>query len=151
MKYLHQIIIPRMSAILTSFDSVELPIFSLFFLAMFTSAPLPIDIIAPVWPLQSQCTTYEASTHNMIMLRESAFMCLFIYRVPFSYISPCFSFTQSSSSGSFTLVVRNNINGSISGRARLHRNISCATLRWNCLACSSGSNFLLPSYPTVNR
>ena len=150
MKYLHHIIIPRTSAILTSSASVELPVFSLCFLAMFTSAPLPIDIIAPVWPLQSQCTPYEASTHHLIMLREYASICLFTYKFPFRYISPFFSFPQSSSSGYFTLVARNYTNSSIPGRAYLHRKRSCATVRWNCLACSSGSNFLLPSSLTVN-
>ena len=151
MKYLHHIIIPRASAILTSSASVELLVFSLCFLAVFTSAPLTIDIIAPVWPLQSQCTPYEASTHHLIMLRESAFICLFVCRVPFRYISPCSSFPQSSSSGSFTLVVRNEINSSISGRSCLHRKISCTTVQWNCLACSYERNFLSPSSPMVNR
>ena len=95
-KYLHHVIIPRTSAIITSSTSVELPVFILCFLTMFTSAPFPIDIITPVWTLYYQFTLYEASTHHLIILKESAFMFLFIYRVPCRYISPCLSFPQSS-------------------------------------------------------
>ena len=151
MKYLHHIIIPRTSSILTSSASVELPVFSLCFLTMFMSAPLPIDIVPPVCPLKSQCTPYEASTHHLIMLSESAFICLFMFKFPFRYISSFFSFPQLSLSGFFTLFVRNNINSSILVRACLHRNSRCATVWCNFLACSSGSNFLLPYSLTVNR
>ena len=48
MKYLHHIMTPRTSAMLTSSDSEELLTFNLCFLDTFTIAPLPIDIIAPV-------------------------------------------------------------------------------------------------------
>ena len=151
MKYLHHIIISRTSAILTSSALVELPVFSLCFLETFTMAHFPIDIIGLVWLLLSQCTPHNTSTHHLIMFRLSALMCLFIYSVPFRYFSPCFNFPQSSSSGSFTLVVRKDTSGSISGWAHLHRKRSRATVRWNCLACSSGSNLRSASSLISNK
>ena len=47
-KYLHHMIIPNTSAMLTNSALVELPTFSLCFLDTLTIAPFPIDIIAPV-------------------------------------------------------------------------------------------------------
>ena len=57
MKYLHHIIMPITSAILTISDSVELPTFNFYFLEIFTISFLPMDTIAPVWPLKYQCNT----------------------------------------------------------------------------------------------
>ena len=128
MKYLHHNITPRTSAILTSSDSVELATFILCFLEILTMDPFPIDIIAPVCPFESQCTPNEPSTHQTMLLRLSAVMYLFMYRVPFRYIKPCFSLPQSSLSGCFTLVVRKETSVSISGLARLHRNKSWAVV-----------------------
>ena len=57
---------------LTSYDLVELPTFILCFLEILTIAPFPIDIIAPVCHLESQCTPYDPSTHQMILFKLSA-------------------------------------------------------------------------------
>ena len=101
--------------------------------------------------MQSQCTPYDASNYHPIIFRHSTLMCLFIYSVPFRYFSLCFSFPQSPSSGSFNRVVSKDTNGSISGRACLHRKISCAIVQWNCLACSSGITLQSASYLTPNK
>merc|ERR1712194_764572 len=82
MKYLQHKIIPRTSAILTSSDSVELATFILCFLAMFTMASFPIDIIAPVCPFESRYTPKDPSTHHIMLDRLSAVKYLFMYRVP---------------------------------------------------------------------
>ena len=150
MKYLHQSIVPSISEIPMSSASFELAPFIFCFHAILIIAPMPIDIIAPVWYLQSQCTAYDASTHQSIILNNFALMWRFIYNVPFRYIIRCRNLPQSSSSGCFTLVVRNDIVVSISGRALLQRKRSYATVRWNWLARSSGSNVLYESSLTLN-
>ena len=66
-KYLHHMIMPNTSAMLTSSDSVELHTFILCFLMMLTMAPFPIYIIAPVCPLEYQCTPNDPSNHKTIL------------------------------------------------------------------------------------
>ena len=129
MKYLHHIIAPRTSAILTSSDSVELPTFSLCLREIFTIAPLPMDIIAPVCPFESQWTPYEPSTHHIKLVKFSALKCLFVYLVDFRYLMQCLSFFQSSISGFLTLVVKNDTAVWISGLALRHRNSNWAVVR----------------------
>ena len=63
MKYFYHIIIPRTSAMLTISDSVELATFISCFIEIFTIAPFPIDIMAPVCPFESQFTPTDLCTH----------------------------------------------------------------------------------------
>ena len=53
--------------------------------------------------------------------------------------------------GCFTLVVRNATAVWISLRARALRNNNCATVWWNCTACSLGSTFLSISSRTLEQ
>ena len=46
------------------------------------AAPLPSDIIAPVWPLQLSCMACEASTHHLMHGMMSAERLSFMCRVP---------------------------------------------------------------------
>ena len=67
MKYLHHKIILRTLVVLATSDSVELATFILCFLAMFTIAPFPIDIIAldlvdSGWELSLRRTTAVCPT-----------------------------------------------------------------------------------------
>merc|ERR1712194_687509 len=151
MKYWYHKIIPRTSVILTSSDSVELATFILCFLAMLTMAPIPIDIIALVCPFESQCTPKDPSTNHIMLDRLSAVKYLFMYKVPFRYITPCLSLPQSSLSGCFSLVVKKESSVLISGLALLQRNNNCATVRWNFLAISSLRSSLSSSSRTLNK
>ena len=86
MKYLHHIIIPRTSAMLTSSDSVDLATFILCYHKIFTIYPFPIDIMAPVCPFESQCTPKYPSNHQKILLSESDVRYRFMYSIPLRYI-----------------------------------------------------------------
>ena len=108
MKYLHHIITPKTSAILTNSDSVELPMFNLCLRDTLTIALLLMDIMAPVCPLESENTPYEPSTHHIKLVRLSALRCLFMYLLECRYFMQCLSFFQSSMSGFLTLVVKND-------------------------------------------
>ena len=69
-KYFIYIIRPSASVIPTSSTSVELLVLSFYFLEKLVIVPSLIDITAQVWRLQSQCVSYETSTHQRIMLIE---------------------------------------------------------------------------------
>ena len=122
MKYLHHIIIPRTSDMLTSSDYVEVATCIFCFLEIFTIAPFPIDIMAPVCPFESHCTPKYPSTHQTTLLSESDLRYRFMYSVPLKYIRPCLNFPQPSTSGSLTLVVRKYTRVLTSDLALLHRN-----------------------------
>ena len=126
----------------TNSASVELRTFSFWPLEKLINAPCPRVIIIPVWPFKSICTPYAASTYQQMVsklstLRES-FMCF----VSLRYLRTLFNLFQSSSSGFCTLFVRNETEVWMSGRALIATNSSCATVWWNCCACSSGSRML---------
>ena len=142
MKYLHHIIIPRTSAMLTSSDSVEIATLILCFIEIFTIAPFTIAIMAPVGPFESQCTPKYPSNHKKIFLSESAVRYRLIYSVTLRYIRPCLNLPQSSTLGSLTLVVSKDTSASTSGIALLHRNKIWVVVRWNCLAIYSGRSSL---------
>ena len=107
---------------LTSSNSVELATFILCFLKIFTMAPFPIDIMAPVCPFEYQCTPKDLSTHQTIFLSDSAVNNRLMYILPLRYIRTCLNFPQSSTSGSLTLFVRKDTSVLTSGLALLHRN-----------------------------
>ena len=90
----------------TSLDSVELLVLIWCLFEKLMAAPLPSDIIAPVWPLQSLCTAWDASIHHLTHVILSAERLSFMWRVPRRYRSTRLTFTPSSSSGRFTRVVR---------------------------------------------
>ncbi len=55
----------------TSSDSVELLVLMFCLLEKLIAAPFLRDIIASVWPWQSSCTGWDASTHHQIVVRLS--------------------------------------------------------------------------------
>ncbi len=57
------------------------------------AAPLPSDIIAPVWPWQSSWTAWEASTHHLRHVRSLADRLSFMWRVPRRLLEDAFKFT----------------------------------------------------------
>ena len=110
MKYLAHKISGSTSSIPTSSPSQELLTFNFCFLHILSKAPFPDFprvVIPPVCPLQSSWVLYEASTHQQILFRSLTLNVSFMYFVPFKYFMTLFSLPQSSSSGFFTLVVRN--------------------------------------------
>ena len=87
--------------------SVELLPFCFWRRDLLIIAPSPKDIIPPLCPLQSSWTANAASTHHLITCRLFAFRVKLAPRVPYRYFRTLFNFPQSSSSGSFTLLQRN--------------------------------------------
>ena len=92
----------------------------------------------------------DASIHHLVISRLLAVMYLFVCNILFRYMRPCLSFPQLSLSGSFTLVVKNDTIVYTHG-ALVHRNRSCVTIKWNWLACTTGSGFLPSSSLILKR
>ena len=107
MKYFDQIAWGNASSAPTSSPSVELRTFTFCFVEVLVVAPFPKVMTVPVCPLQSGCTVYEASTYHLMVDRSSTFRVNFKYNVPRRYCSTLRSFSQLSSSGFLTQVVRN--------------------------------------------
>ena len=98
---------------------------------MMVTPPLPMEIVAPVWPLISLCTPYYASTHQWIIFRLLVFSWSATSQVSCRYWSRrriCF---QKSLSEYHTLVVINEMVGWIYVLARLLINRNFATSLWN--------------------
>ncbi len=111
-----------------SLDSVELLELILCLFEKLMAAPLPSDIIAPVWPRQSSWTVWEASTHHLRHVRLLADRLSFMWRVLQRYRRMRLSLPQSSLPGHFMHVVRKETAVWISWRVRLQRNRSWATV-----------------------
>ncbi len=111
--------------------SVEFFPFIFCFWEIVIAIPLPNDIPAPVWLLQSSCTACDASTHQLTTGASSAVSLIPSPGVPLRYFRTLLSLSQSSLSGPFTCVVRKATGVCISYRALAGRNKSCATVWWN--------------------
>ena len=128
---------------------VELFMFILCFFAIPMKYPPPKDIVDPVCPLVSGWTEYDVSTHHLIIVRLYALKISGILISRLAYCSRRFSFTQSSSSGSQTLVERNDKDVYMYFLALDHANNNCATVWWRVLTRFPSSLFWLHSYLTV--
>ena len=114
------------------------------------TAPLPKVARLLDCPLQSswiwcdpsmyQCTAYYVWSVQSVSLR---------FLVPFKYFKTCFTFSQSSSSGDCTLVVRKDTAVWISQCAQFAAKSSWYTVWWKASAISSSS--LRPSSLTLKR
>ena len=105
---------------------------------MLIREPYPRVIIDPSFPLQLSCVLYDASTHHFIIDSESTLMVIFMCFLPFIYFKQLFNFIQASSSGFFTLVVKNS---SVVCIALLYLGdiyISYSVAWWKAISCSSG-------------
>ncbi len=137
-KYFVQRMCGRASS--TPIISLSVELFPLIFCLrdMVIAIPFPIDMLAPVWLLQSLCAACYVSTHHLTTGVSSAVSLRSNVIVPFRYLSTRLSFPQSSSSRFLTLVVRTSTGVCISLLAREDKKSNWATIWWNITACSSG-------------
>ena len=133
----------------TTSASVELLVFIFCFVLMDIGHPLPIGIVAPVWLRMFGCTAYEASIHQLITLLPSASNVNLSSLVSRRNRRQRPIFFPSSSSGSCTLVHKNEMARSKSGLVRLPRYNNCAVKWWNKIA-EAGSSLSQLSF-TANR
>ena len=101
--------------------SVELLVLIFYFVLKFIGYPFPIDIVTLVWLRILECTVYEVSIYQLIILVPSASrvsLSVLVSRKNRRYLP---NFFKLSSSGSCTLVHRNDIASSRSGLVRLPR------------------------------
>ena len=141
----------NLSCVATSYSSVELFTFIFCLFELLMIAPFPSVVMAPLCPLLSQLSLYEASTHHLIRDIITTISFNFIFIVPFGYLSTLFNFPQSSSLGCLTLIIINATDVWISLRAQLHINISCAVVWWKLWACSSSRYLVYFSSITLNK
>ena len=106
-KCFFQITCPRASSAQTNSLSVEIFTFNFCLLGMLVTAPSPRVIIAPVCPLHLSCVLYDGYTHHFTIDSESTIMKSFVCFITFRYFKHLFNLIQLSSSGFFTLVVKN--------------------------------------------
>ena len=90
------------------------------------------EIMLQVCPRQSLCMENDASTHHFITERLSALRFSLTPNVPLMYFLTCFRSPQSSSSGTFTLVVRKSTSFSKSQCNCPLMYKCCDTTGWNC-------------------
>ena len=115
----------------TLLDSVELLPFIFWFFNSSVIDPNPMDIIGPVFPLQSGCAAKGALTHHLMTLRMSALSNIGRCRVILMYVSTLTRFPHSSFSGYLTWINRKAISKLISFLALDVINSSCATVWCN--------------------
>ena len=108
------------SKVPTSSASVLLVVLIFCFVDLLMMLPWPRLNVAPVCPFRLAWTPFEASTHQSNPLPSSPRV-RYNPNVAFRYPNIRNNFFQSSRSGSFTLVVRNDTAVCISGRDLLHR------------------------------
>jgi hypothetical protein len=132
--------------------SVELRVLHFIMSGELIAAPFPIVIRHPTYRLQSSLIWCNPPTYQCtVKFISSALRISFIYRVPFMYFncSTRTSFPQSSSSGAFTQVVRNDTAIWMS-----HLTLSAAKSSWYTVwwkASDSSSFSFLPSLRTLKR
>ena len=110
-----QILYGRYSLTPINSASVELLPFSFCLLDFACSAPVPIDIIPPVWLLILSCTAYAASIHVYMFLGLDALIIRLSFMVFLHYVNTRFNFAQSSWLLFDTLAIKNPIVFSMSG------------------------------------
>ncbi len=96
----------------------------------------------PVCPRQSPCTWCDPSMYQCIAKFIASVLSISLrYLVTFRYFRTLLSFPQSSSSGAYTHVVRNDTAVWMFWQALFAANSSWYTVWWNISACSSFSFF----------
>ena len=106
--------------------SVELLVFSFFFIDVEMKDTFPSEAVPPVYIMVLGWTPKEPSTHHLTILVESALKIRGRVGVARKYLIKRTSLVQSSSSVKSTLVVRNATAVWMLGRARLVANRVCA-------------------------
>ena len=122
------------SSIPTSSDSVDIFVFSFCLFEADYMAPLPMDIMPPVWIFVPWWTANAASTHHFTVSLPLDSNVSIRSLMPLWYFRIFLSFLSSSSLSSFTWVVSNSTVIRMLGRACLHRNSSSDTIVWNTWA-----------------
>ena len=145
MKYLDHRHQGKASYAPTISDFDELLPFLFCFRDIYIINPDPMDIIAPVWPLQSGCVTKGASTNHLMTLMMSDLSMRSRCRLPLMYLNTPTSLPQSSSYGILTRVHRKLISILMYFLALDMINISYTTMWWNAVARSlfSGTQYYL--------
>ena len=138
-----------MSCTPTTSASHELVVLIFCFFDALVIALLPSESVPPMWLFMSGCAAYDASTHHFTTSIPYAPRVRQSPSVPLRKPIRQTNFSQSSSSGDFTRVVREAIVACMSGLDRLLMNRSFATYQWKSCARSSLSFF--PFGFTVSR
>ena len=99
--------------------SVEIFMFSFYFVELIMVNPLPIDRPPPVWPIVFGCNAIDPSIHHFSIPLSLALIISGRFLVPLIYFIRCTNLAQSSFSGSITPMVRNEILVKVSGMDRL--------------------------------
>lgn len=108
--------------------SVDLLVFIFCFVLKFIGHPLPIDIVVHVWLRTLGFTACDECVHQRITLMPPASRVSLSSFVSRRNRRNLPSFFQSSPSGSYTLVHKNDIASSRHGLVRFPRYRSCATM-----------------------
>ena len=122
-KHLPHTISSRASYTPPNSDSIEFPVLSFCTLDILMSTPASRAIIISMWPLHLYNVrhTRHLLIYHRMAERQSTVIHNFMCIVPFKYIRPCFSLSQSSSSGLLTHFVRKDTSVYISGHTHWPR------------------------------
>ena len=110
-------------------SSTEIFPFIFCFMEKLYTTPLNGDIMPPVCPRKSSCTTYEASTHHLTTGMSPTLKTSLSLLGTLRYFNTSFISPQLSSSGFFMRTVRNITAICMCWSAMELMNISCATVR----------------------